>query len=129
MGESKLVCMYVRGLLPLMGCAVGFSLGVSYQHLPSFFRLVSVCGEDTSSLLPQTCCLGLDYQVGERWRVRYSGCRLGLLLTPCLCGSVSSEKNFALTARPGGPTGLNAPHPWLLLDRLEPQARPWCIQG
>ena len=87
MGEQACVCVCVRGLLASHGVRVGFSLGASYQHLPLFCR---TRGEMEGAVIQ---AVDLDF----------------CLQLPCLCGSVSSEKNFALTARPGGPAALNVP--------------------
>lgn len=112
MGEQACVCVCVRGLLASHGVRVGFSLGASYQHLPLFCRTSQRLWRRhlqsaASDVLPGFGLSGWGEMEGAVIQaVDLDFC----LQLPCLCGSVSSEKNFALTARPGGPAALNVPH-------------------
>ena len=104
----------------------GLFIGILLPYISAFtssLGLVSVCGEDTSTLLPQMCLaihplpgFGLSgWGEMEGAVIQAVDFDFSCLQLSCLCGSVSSEKNFGLTARPGGPTALNTPHQWLPL--------------
>lgn len=100
--------------------ASGLFMGTLLPCISTFtssLGLVIVCRDDTSCLLRQMC-LVIHQLPGFRlsgWGemegaiIQAVGFDFSCLQLPCLCGSVSSEKNFGLTARPGGPTALNAP--------------------
>lgn len=131
MGEQACVCMWEVSW-PLMGCEWAFHWEPPISTFPSSLGLVMVgVGYwDTCSLLPQMCCLAGIICVGRDGGCGYSGCRLGLLFTTPLSLWFSCWGKLTLTARPGGPTGLNALIRGSSFDRLEPQAGgPWCIQG
>lgn len=119
--------MYVCERSPGLSWGVsGLFIGILLPYISAFtssLGLVSVCGEDTSTLLPQMCLaihplpgFGLSgWGEMEGAVIQAVDFDFSCLQLSCLCGSVSSEKNFGLTARPGGPTALNTPHQWLPL--------------